>query len=68
MRITEVAVPTRYFAQASSASFGQSVVYGCSILWLLARYVLHHSGILRQRQFENLGRRYSAAPQGAAMH
>ena len=32
MRITEVPVPTRYFAQASSASFIQSSVYGCSIL------------------------------------
>jgi hypothetical protein len=27
LRIAEIAVPTRYFAEASSASFGQSVVY-----------------------------------------
>ena len=32
MRITEVPVPTRYFAQASSASFVQSSIYGFSIL------------------------------------
>src|SRR5437016_12969321 len=36
LRITEVPVPTRYFAQASSATFFQSSVYGLSILWLLA--------------------------------
>jgi glycosyltransferase involved in cell wall biosynthesis len=58
MRITEVPVPTRYFAQASSASFLQSTVYGLSILWLLARYLLHRSGIARQRQFDSLERRY----------
>ena len=68
MRITEVPVPTRYFAHASSASFGQSTVYGLSILWLLWRYVLHRSGIFRQRQFQSLGQRYTAAPQRAPMH
>jgi glycosyltransferase involved in cell wall biosynthesis len=62
IRIKEVPVPTRYFAQASSASFGQSTVYGLSILWLLAKFVLHRSGIMRQKQFESLERRY-ASPQ-----
>lgn len=61
MRITEVPVPTRYFAQASSASFIQSSIYGSSILWLLARYLLHKSGILRQRRFQSLERRYRNA-------
>lgn len=58
MRIAEVPVPTRYFAQASSASFGQSLVYGLSILWVLVKYTLHRSGLRRQRQFESLGKRY----------
>jgi glycosyltransferase involved in cell wall biosynthesis len=58
MRITEVPVPTRYFAQASSASFVQSSRYGMSILFLLARYLLHRRGALRQRQFDSLERRY----------
>jgi glycosyltransferase involved in cell wall biosynthesis len=58
MRITEVPVPTRYFKQASSASFLQSSIYGVSILWLLARYLLHRSGIVRQRRFQSLERRY----------
>ena len=58
MRIGEVPVPTRYFAQASSASFLQSSVYGLSILWLLARYLLHRWGVIHQRQFDSLQRRY----------
>ncbi len=60
-RVCEVPVPTRYFAQASSASFFQSSVYGLSILWLLARYLLHRGGVLRQRQFDSLERRYRSA-------
>lgn len=57
-RISEVPVPTRYFKQASSASFIQSSIYGFSILWLLARYVLHRAGLRRHLQFESLERRY----------
>ncbi len=60
-RFGEVPVPTRYFPQASSASFLQSSGYGLSILWLLVRYVLHRWGLVRQRQFESLGRRYRPA-------
>src|SRR3974377_2360607 len=63
MRITEVPVPTRYFAQASSASFVASTRYGISILWLLLRFVLHRSGILHQRQFDSLKRRYRSTAQ-----
>lgn len=58
LRIAEVPVPTRYFPQASSASFLQSSRYGLSILWLLARYLLHRSGLVRQRQFQSLHSRY----------
>jgi glycosyltransferase involved in cell wall biosynthesis len=61
LRIREVPVPTRYFAQASSATFFQSSVYGFSILWLLARYLVHRGGLLRQRQFDSLHRRYRSA-------
>ncbi len=57
-RIAEVPVPTKYFPEASSASFGQSVRYGLSILWLLTRYVLHKRGIVRQRWLESLAGRY----------
>ena len=64
LKIDEVPVPTRYFPQASSASFVQSSIYGLSILGLLARYQLHRSGILRQRQFQSLHRRYANAAAG----
>lgn len=59
MRIAEVSVPTRYFPQASSASFLQSSVYGMSILWLLGRFQLDRWRWLRQRQFESLSQRYA---------
>ena len=41
-RIGEVAVPTRYFEEASSVGFRRSVVYGLSTLRVVARYTLHH--------------------------
>jgi glycosyltransferase involved in cell wall biosynthesis len=59
-RIAEVPVPTRYFPQASSASFAQSTVYGLSILRLLLRYMLHRSRLRRSLQFESLERRYAS--------
>lgn len=61
LRVAEVPVPTRYFPQASSASFVQSSIYGLSIVWLLMRYELHRHGVMRQCQFESLHRRYSSA-------
>ncbi len=58
-RIAEIAVPTRYFPEASSASVTQSVEYGLRVLVLLGRYLLHRGGAVRQRQFESLGGRYA---------
>ena len=60
-RIKEVPVPTRYFAEASSASFAASVVYGVSILCVLLRYVLHRSSWIAQKQFECFPARYRRA-------
>jgi len=61
--IAEVPVPTRYFPEASSASFVQSTRYGLSILWVLVRLVLHRKRLWRQRQFESLvGRHTRATP------
>ena len=60
-RIAEIAVPVRYFPEASSAGFVDSVLYGLSILVLLARYVLHRWGVWRSAQFTCLGRRYRRA-------
>ena len=58
-RIAEIAVPVRYFPEASSAGFVDSVVYGLRILLLLARFALYRSGLYRSRRFESLRTRYS---------
>jgi len=57
-RIREVPVPTRYFAEASSAGFLASVNYGLSILFLLGRYMLHRLSLLDQKQFQCFTARY----------
>lgn len=49
--IVEVPARTRYFAEASSASFGQSAVYGMKTLGVCVRLVLHRRGIVRSRKF-----------------
>jgi len=46
-RIGEIAVPTRYFEEASSVGFRRSVVYGLSTLRVVARYLLHRVGVRR---------------------
>ncbi len=58
-RIAEIAVPVRYFPEASSASFTDSVVYGLKILLLLVRFALYRSGLYRSRRFDSLRARYS---------
>ncbi len=59
-RIAEVAVPAKYFSDASSASFKDSVIYGLNIFFLLIKYLLHKSGIVKQKQFESFVKRYTA--------
>lgn len=49
-RIGEIAVPTRYFEEASSVGFRRSVVYGLSTLRVVARYLLHRIGVRRSRK------------------
>jgi SAM-dependent methyltransferase len=55
-RVVELAIPTRYFLEASSVSFRASVVYGLRTLAVLARYRLD-----RRRRWSLL-RRPAAAP------
>ncbi|WP_216361520.1 glycosyltransferase family 2 protein [Candidatus Chloroploca asiatica] len=50
-RIGEIAVPTRYFEEASSVNFQRSVVYGLATLNVLRRMMLHRAGLRRYRQF-----------------
>jgi len=58
-RIAEVSVPTRYFPEASSASFVDSCRYGLGILWLVVRYSLHRKNLHVDKQFQSLRRRYT---------
>ncbi|MEO5966208.1 MAG: glycosyltransferase family 2 protein [Candidatus Limnocylindrales bacterium] len=63
LRVGEIAVPTRYFEEASSVGFRRSVVYGLSTLRVVGRYLLHRTGIRRSRQ---LSPRVTAPKPGAA--
>ena len=58
-RIAEIAVPTRYFPEASSASLLDSTVYGLRILAVLFWYLLHRSGVRRSRRFDSIRARYT---------
>jgi glycosyltransferase involved in cell wall biosynthesis len=58
-RIAEVAVPTRYFAEASSVGFRRSVVYGLSTLRVVARFLLHRWQVRRSPKLT--ARRIAAA-------
>jgi glycosyltransferase involved in cell wall biosynthesis len=49
-RIGEIAVPTRYFTEASSVGFRRSVVYGLSTLRVIVRYLLHRLRLLPSRK------------------
>jgi glycosyltransferase involved in cell wall biosynthesis len=60
-RIDEIAVPTRYFEEASSVGFRRSVVYGLSTLRVVGSYLLHRTGLRRSSKL--LARR--AAPDTA---
>jgi glycosyltransferase involved in cell wall biosynthesis len=46
-RIGEIAVPTRYFDEASSVGFQRSVVYGLATLRVVLRFMLHRVGLRR---------------------
>ncbi len=44
-RVHEIAIPTRYFLEASSVSFKESVRYGLRTLVVLARFRAHEAGL-----------------------
>jgi glycosyltransferase involved in cell wall biosynthesis len=45
LRIGEIAVPTRYFAEASSVGLRRSIVYGLATLRVVVRFLLHRWGV-----------------------
>lgn len=61
-RIAEIAVPARYFPEASSAGFVASSVYGLRILSVLFWFKLNTWGVRRSRRFDSLQARYTRLP------
>jgi glycosyltransferase involved in cell wall biosynthesis len=51
-RIGEIGVPTRYFKEASSVNFANSVVYGLSTLSVMGRYLLAKWNLRPYAQFK----------------
>lgn len=50
-KIGEIAVPTRYFAEASSVNFKNSVVYGLGTLKVMGQFLLNRLGLVKQPKF-----------------
>jgi glycosyltransferase involved in cell wall biosynthesis len=50
-KIAEVPVPTRYFKEASSVNFTNSVIYGLATLRVVLRYLLDRANLRRLPQF-----------------
>ena len=50
-KIAEIPVETRYFKEASSVNFNNSVVYGLATLRVVVRYLLDRSNLRQSRQF-----------------
>lgn len=51
-RLVEVAVPTRYFPEASSVNFRRSVTYGLGTLRVAAAYLVHRFGAGTDPRFQ----------------
>jgi glycosyltransferase involved in cell wall biosynthesis len=49
----ETPIVTRYFPEASSINLQRSIVYGVGILVVLAKFWLHHTGLIHFQQFES---------------
>ena len=50
-KIGEIAVPTRYFPEASSVNFKRSVVYGLATVWTMWKYLLYKICLSKSPQF-----------------
>lgn len=55
-RIAEVSCPTKYFEEASSINFLNSVKYGLGVLMVSLQYRLARMGLLKPKIFESLER------------
>jgi glycosyltransferase involved in cell wall biosynthesis len=52
LHIREIPIETRYFEAASQIGFFRSVVYGLSILLVMAKFRIQKSGLVRLKLFE----------------
>jgi len=50
--VAEITCPTKYFSEASSTNFRQSIVYGLGVIGTSIRHVLHRRSIIRSRIYE----------------
>lgn len=50
-RLAEIPVPTRYFKEASSVNFRNSVSYGLGTLGVMAQYLLDRAGMRKHAMF-----------------
>ncbi|HXB97323.1 MAG TPA: glycosyltransferase family 2 protein [bacterium] len=50
---TEVPIPTRYFAEASSVNFKTSAIYGVKTLWVMGQLALQKLGLRRYPWLES---------------
>jgi hypothetical protein len=50
-RVGEISCPAKYFAEASSISFGRAVVYGLGVLWTSLQYRAWRVGFARPTIF-----------------
>lgn len=50
-KISEIGVPTRYFKEASSVDFSNSVIYGLGTLRVMLGYLLDRAGARRSPQY-----------------
>jgi glycosyltransferase involved in cell wall biosynthesis len=51
LKIGDIPVPAKYFAEASSINFLRSCKYGISGMFFLFRFLLHKTGMLHQKIF-----------------
>jgi hypothetical protein len=69
-RVVELPIPTRYFLEASSVSFRDSIEYGLRTLWVIARFRMHRRrfgwALLRRPAVSLPAPRSGAAPAGSA--
>ena len=57
MRMGDIPVETKYFAEASSINFTRSLTYGLLTLWVMAQFMLCRAGLASPEIFDNSGKK-----------